>query len=151
MPSRCRSAAFAPYQYPRLRRDFSQSRRDCILQPRVARHELPWVTNPETGPTLKGLHPILLRAIRALESTLSGLMGIVVGSLPSVAPSSQRWAEGWNPVGIQERRLDLVGKDQASLFSGARSAARKPPALAIVSSYSASGTLSATMPAPTWK
>jgi len=50
---------------------------------------------------MKGLHPILLRAIGALDSTLSGLMGIEVVVLPSVAPSSQRWAEGWNPVGIQ--------------------------------------------------
>ena len=33
-----------------------QSRRDCIIQPRVATNELPWVISRETSPTLKGLN-----------------------------------------------------------------------------------------------
>jgi hypothetical protein len=33
----------------------SASQRDWIIQPRVARHELPWVTVPKEPPTLKGL------------------------------------------------------------------------------------------------
>src|SRR5947209_14083329 len=33
------------------------SQRDSIIQPKVVRHELPWVTRPETPPTLTGLKP----------------------------------------------------------------------------------------------
>jgi hypothetical protein len=32
-----------------------QSRRDCVLQPRVARDELPWEISPKRETTLKGL------------------------------------------------------------------------------------------------
>src|SRR5208282_2220351 len=42
-----------------------QSRRDCILQPRVARHELPWVQSSKAPSTLKGLRHRLDRSVLA--------------------------------------------------------------------------------------
>jgi len=34
---------------------------------------------------------------------------------PSVAPASQRWADRWNPVGIQRRTLGLNSNDEGGL------------------------------------
>jgi len=45
---RQREQAPAPYTY-------LQSQRDCVLQPRVARHELPWVRAQKTSSTPTGL------------------------------------------------------------------------------------------------
>jgi len=43
---------------PSLRPSLSRlSQRDCVLQPRVARHELPWVWRRRTILTPTGLHP----------------------------------------------------------------------------------------------
>src|SRR6267143_2899351 len=54
-------------------------------------------------------------------------------------------------VGDQKHTCFQPGRCAISLRAFNWSAARKPPALASVSSYSAAGTESATMPAPTWK
>src|SRR6266849_7789849 len=37
-----------------------ESQRDSVPKPRVARHELPWVSVPRMGPTPTGLRPIPL-------------------------------------------------------------------------------------------
>jgi hypothetical protein len=73
---------------------FFQSQRDCIIQPRVATKELPWV-DVQTTSTLKGLKP---RAKNG-ASTPMGLK-IFFGRLPRVARASQPWAGGRNPFGI---------------------------------------------------
>src|ERR1035441_5541411 len=48
-----------------------QSRRDCISQPSVARHELPWVQPTKASSTLKGLYlrlaPFVLAATQRDE------------------------------------------------------------------------------------
>jgi lysyl-tRNA synthetase class II len=36
---------------------------------------------------------------------------IVLGRLPSVARASQRWADGWNPVGIQPTFVTHLPKE----------------------------------------
>jgi len=48
-----------------------QSRRDCIVQPRVARHELPWEDHVKSAPTPTGLH----RRCPRVDTTPLGLTG----------------------------------------------------------------------------
>ena len=72
----------------------SQSQRDCVSQPRVARNVLPWVNmrtefQPQRG--CIGFHRV--------AATPLGLR-INVTPYPKVARSSQPWAECWNPLGI---------------------------------------------------
>ena len=74
-------------------RRFLQSQRDCVLQPRVARHELPWVVagkifNPN------GVAPQFHREPQPRWGCGS------LTKFPRVAPSSQPWALSRNPVGI---------------------------------------------------
>jgi len=77
--------------------DFINPEEIEIIQPRVARNELPWVNGlEEFGSTLKGLNQSHQWSI---DSTLSGLRKNPV-RLPRVARSSQPWAELWNPVGF---------------------------------------------------
>src|SRR5436190_23697184 len=85
-----------------------QSRRDCVLQSRVARNELPWVWPGDGDSTLKGLWPQLAGCENRRATTLSGLVGSSE-SVPRVARSSQLWALLRNPVGILEHnsRSDL--------------------------------------------
>jgi hypothetical protein len=63
-------------------------------------------------------------------------MGIEVAGSPSVAPSSQRWAEGWNPVGIQVAfaRQRLVGMVISITFRIAQYIRRSNQTLAAISS-----------------
>ena len=42
--------------YPRIQRHSGQSQRDCVTQPRVARHELPWEERAKSASTPTGLH-----------------------------------------------------------------------------------------------
>src|SRR5439155_11602020 len=72
-----------------------QSQRDCVLQPRVARNELPWEWAsggilPQRGCGFAGQHP----ATTPLGLTISDL------AFPRVARPSQPWALGRNPFGI---------------------------------------------------
>src|SRR5213593_1020176 len=75
------------------------SQRDGIIQPRVARNELPWVPSSCKFSTLQGLYQLLSMNTHALiygaeerqeerAATLSGLMGLLFVS-PRVARSSQ--------------------------------------------------------------
>ncbi|MCI0621114.1 MAG: DUF1559 domain-containing protein [Acidobacteria bacterium] len=76
-----------------------QSRRDCVLKPRVARHELPWVrsakTNNPNGVATRSTHCF------GAETPLGFCPS---DPLPRVARSpqpSQPWALLQNPIGIQ--------------------------------------------------
>ena len=91
------------------------SQRDGIIQPRVARDELPWVSSSYKSSTLQGLYRLLSMNTRApiygaeerqeeRAATLSGLMGLLFVS-PRVARSSQPWAERRNPFGIERNGL----------------------------------------------
>ena len=50
-------------------RDIGQSQRDCVLQPKVARNELPWVTVRKSIPTATRLWPIRLNHRGTLATT----------------------------------------------------------------------------------
>ena len=72
-----------------------ESQRDSVLQPRVARDELPWESDRERTTTPTGLR----------QSTPSGRNPVGVGSAsdrtPRVGAARQPWAEGHNPFGIE--------------------------------------------------
>lgn len=76
-----------------------QSQRDCVSQPRVASHELPWVNGPNSlnpegvasGASDHCSNPFRVRGI--LQTTRR------------VARDSQPRAEGWNPVGIPQSNV----------------------------------------------
>ena len=78
-----------------------QSQRDCVLQPRVARNELPWVSsemvfNPNgvvSHSDRRAATPLGLFASRAC---------------PRVARSSQPWALSRNPVGIRPGNSSIL-------------------------------------------
>src|SRR5437867_2392648 len=76
-----------------------QSQRDYVLQPRVARDELPWVTVPSIAnpERFAALSRCLLR--RKAGTTLSGLES-PRHRRPRVARPSQPWALLRNPFGI---------------------------------------------------
>ena len=78
-----------------------QSQRDCVLQPRVARNELPWEITPKNYPTLKGLwqRSFPFQCHDPEATTLSGL-NPCNNSIPRVARCSQPWALWQNPFGI---------------------------------------------------
>jgi hypothetical protein len=82
-------------------RRFGQSQRDCVLQPRVARNELPWENENKSEPTPTGLRqaPRVTDENR-MAATALGLM-IFAGRRPRVAPGAQPWALRRNPVGIR--------------------------------------------------
>ena len=53
------------------RQETCESRRDCIVQPRVARHELPWEDHVKSASTPTGLH----RRCPRVDTTPLGLTG----------------------------------------------------------------------------
>ncbi len=81
-----------------------QSQRDCIIQPKVARRELPWVRYKKRGSTPTGLDQP--RTNHRCYNPF-GVVDFVVGS-PKVARSSQPWANRWNPVGIQRKCFQKI-------------------------------------------
>ncbi len=97
---RKREQAPAPYTH-------LQSQRDCVLQPRVARHELPWVLIRKAPSTPRGLRRCSPRPnLARLERHNSFGVEVPTRLLPRVArsepdwPSSQPWALRRNPFGI---------------------------------------------------
>jgi len=62
------------------RRQAFQPQRGCIIQPRAARHELPWEQEPKTSSTLKGLNGRVVAA-GASDATPLGL-GIILADDP---------------------------------------------------------------------
>src|SRR6266540_1492393 len=100
----------------------TQSQRDCITQPtgcEVGQSGSDRATlghAPKTSPTLKGLQPIPPRRDGAGGNGCNPFrVDESGGALPSVAPASQRWAAGWNPVGIQEPTPGLMGNRKRGL------------------------------------
>ena len=96
-----------------------QSQRDCGLQPRVARNELPWVVVQQTLQPQPGCGHFVTGDGRGACQNPVGVV-IFIGHFPRVARASQPWALGRNPVGIlrwgaAERR---VGEGVAALGGG---------------------------------
>jgi outer membrane protein TolC len=90
-----------------------QSQRDCVLQPKVASGELPWVFGWISGSTLKGLWPraFAVETQGGSATTLSGLdmfLGYPRVASPSFVKSTtegrQPWALWRNPFGILRLR-----------------------------------------------
>ncbi len=85
-----------------------QSQRDCITQPRVARHELPWVNRQINKQPQRGCS--LLQSFR-FDATPLGLK-LFFNIFPRVARAWQPWANGLNPVGIRlqnpSRRREII-------------------------------------------
>ena len=80
------------------RRRPGESQRDSSTQPRVARNELPWDTAPTIPQPQRG-------CVRSPRGGLQPRWGWGVRvRLPRVARSSQPWAEGLNPFGIERPR-----------------------------------------------
>ena len=72
-----------------------QSQRNCVLQPRVARHELPWETGAKAQQPQRGCGP-------AGEGGRNPVgVETITGIAPRVARASQPGALGRNPFGIQ--------------------------------------------------
>ena len=88
-----------------------QSRRDCVLQPRVARNELPWESPREREfSTLKGLRQELPKVSEQRNPEATTLSGLEprANRAPRVARSSQPWALGRNPFGILLRQSQKI-------------------------------------------
>ena len=105
-----------------------QSQRDCVLQPRVATNELPWVMFA-CAPQLRrscainrnNAMPQSLRMgliIRGVGATSSRLRGVDVPRFPRVARCSQPWALLQNPFGIPAR-LPVLQSVQGAAHAGA--------------------------------
>ncbi|MSU62837.1 MAG: type II secretion system protein [Pedosphaera sp.] len=77
-----------------------QSQRDCVLQPKVARHELPWVVRVENDQPQRGCGS----KIFPIVTTPLGLKSFSL-QFPRVARASQPWALLRNPFGILVRIL----------------------------------------------
>ena len=80
------------------RRRPGESQRDSGSKPKVARRALPWehgpiIPQPQRGCGLPS----------RTDATPLGLV-IILNGLPRVARSSQPWAEGLNPFGIERPR-----------------------------------------------
>ena len=86
--------------YRRL--SLTQSQRDCVLQPRVARHELPWVNVHQTRQPQRGCARPEELAVRVKTGDVATPLGLDFFSriLPRVARASQPWALRRNPDGI---------------------------------------------------
>src|SRR5438445_12055287 len=96
----CGSAGCTLYGSLRPRLE-EESRRDSGSKPRVARNELPWVCGGEVGPTLKGFCQLFGSAdCETAPQPFQGWNSLA--RLPRVARSSQRWAGGPNPFGIED-------------------------------------------------
>ena len=97
------SRSSAPYAH-------FQSQGDCVLQPRVARHELPWVCPAYDFQPQRGCGPF--RGSRGrVPQPFQGSNHRV--RFPRVARSSQPWAWGRNPLGI----LRGLGRQQIRVTS----------------------------------
>src|SRR6266567_4708569 len=90
-----RSRKVAGWLPAHQRAAFPQSQRDCVIKPRVARHELPWVDRPRRFQSQRGCVTLLWFSRNPV-----GVVPIRAG-LPRVARSSQPWALRRNPFGIQ--------------------------------------------------
>ena len=78
-----------------------QSQRDCVLQPRVARNELPWVSS-RTVFNPNGV-------VSCFERRATTPLGLTVSSThPRVARSSQPWAVRRNPFGIRPGNSSIL-------------------------------------------
>ena len=98
----CGSAGCTLYGSLRPRVE-EESRRDSGSKPRVARNELPWVCGGVVGPTLKGFRQLFGSA--DCETAPQPFQGwLSLARLPRVARSSQPWAGGPNPFGIEDPR-----------------------------------------------
>src|SRR2546425_11311395 len=71
-----------------------QSGRDCVLQPRAARNELPWVSGPQDFSTPTGLCHVLT----VVPQSRWGCFPLLRS--PRAARSSQPWAWCRNPFGV---------------------------------------------------
>src|SRR5439155_1280381 len=76
-----------------------ESQRDSVPEPRVARHELPWVIVRETSATATRLRPICSRPRADLSHNAVGVDSISERA-PKVGVARQPWAGGPNPFGI---------------------------------------------------
>src|SRR5258706_15790282 len=93
-----------------------QSQRDCVLQPGVARNELPWVTAGERPATPTGL---CLLAAAKTDATPLGLVTFL-RRFPRLARSSQPWALRRNPFGIRFSKGDSLGGSLGCSFAPRR-------------------------------
>jgi hypothetical protein len=105
LPSgRALSPSWRACHYPHLMLAGGESRRNSIIQPRDARHALPWVSRTKKTPTLKGLQHLTGTTV-AHPKPAAGSNPFRVeygsGAPPRVARASQPWAERCNPVGIE--------------------------------------------------
>ena len=76
------------------------SQRDSVPEPRVARHELPWVIVRPTSPTAPRLRPIHSRP-RAPDLSHNAVgVDSISERAPKVGVARQPWAGGPNPFGI---------------------------------------------------
>src|SRR5438034_1395351 len=73
-------------------RSVRESQRDSVPEPRVARHELPWVIVRETSPTVPARAPDLSHNAVGVDS--------ISKPAPKVGVARQPWAGGPNPFGI---------------------------------------------------
>jgi hypothetical protein len=93
---------------PQVLCSLPQSRRDCVLQPRVASNELPWVNCPRRRQPQRGC---------GLRSPVNRRNPVGVGRawvpFPRVARCSQPWALRRNPVGIRSPDSSSCGKHSA--------------------------------------
>jgi hypothetical protein len=79
-----------------------QSQRDCVLQPKVARNELPWVIVQQS--TNRNAVAAILFSFGGHVTLATTPLGLVILFLPfpRVARSSQPWALGHSPVGAED-------------------------------------------------
>src|SRR5258706_9559106 len=76
-----------------------ERQRRFVLQPRVARHELPWEPVQSSDQPQRGC----VRALAPGDATPLGLETCFFRNPRVGAPASrQPWAGGWNAVGVQE-------------------------------------------------
>ena len=78
---------------------FVHSERMEIPQPRVARHELPWVSRAPAPQLCKSCLDAPSASAHGPGALLTELP-VSLSGWPRVARSSQPWAGEWNPVGI---------------------------------------------------
>ena len=106
--SDCCSLSLRAVHSPQFLYSFPQSRRDCVLQPRVASSELPWVNcvgrcQPQRGCGLRSPlnrhNPVGVDRARV--------------PFPRVARCSQPWALSRNPVGIRPPDSSSCGERSA--------------------------------------
>jgi len=94
----------------------NESQRDSVLQPRVARNELPWVDVTKMTPTPTGLRPSITPGHNPVGVDSSSDV------IPRVGAARQPWADGRNPVGIESGAVfqPLTSAALAPILSAAR-------------------------------